>query len=305
MDLRARARPLKADGWSDREAEWLALVCGVAGGVFTRGQFCERYGCRRNAARRLVVRLTNARLAREYPRPESPTNGRFCHIRAARVYHALGLEPPRARVPAGAQLWRLLLGLDYVASRPEQGWLPAQQQGAHFRSLGLDPEVLPRRLYRGVLEPTERELPMGHPIAADAGRVTFVYPDPGFESDRPLRYWGRVHIPLWTALRTIGVAVHVVAVTRNWMAVRQHETLLARWAGPLPVEFTDDERALVDAIALAQVTKDLRPLARWGGVLEAAKAYVPLKKRRDAAGDVGWIDGFDTHVAVTLAAGSL
>ena len=41
--------------------------------------------------------------------------------------------------------------------------------------------------YRGALVPTEREFPMGYPIAADAGRMTFVYPDPGFATDRPLR----------------------------------------------------------------------------------------------------------------------
>ncbi|MCY4624126.1 MAG: hypothetical protein OXC99_03870, partial [Chloroflexi bacterium] len=108
-------------------------MCGVAGGVFTRGQYCERYGCRRNAAGRMVVRLTAAGLAREYPRPGAPTNGRFCHVRAARVYRALGLEPPRARVPAGEQLWRLLLGLDYVAAHPERGWIPTLEQGTYFR----------------------------------------------------------------------------------------------------------------------------------------------------------------------------
>lgn len=89
------------------------------------------------------------------------------------------------------------------------------------------------------------------------------------------------------------------------MAAQQDEPLLARWSGPLPIEFTDDECALLDVSALAQVTKGVQPLDRWGGVLEAAKAYVPLKRRRDAAGDVGWIDGFETHVTVTLAAGTV
>gem|GEM_PF-5660494 len=308
MDLLARARPLKADGWSGREAEWLALVCGVAGGVFTRGQYCERYGCRRNAARRLVVRLAAAGLAREYPRPGAPTNGRFCHVRAARVYRALGLEPPRARVPAGEQLWRLLLGLDYAAAHPEQGWIPTLEQGTYFRSLDLDPEMLPRRLYRGALVPTEREFPMGYPIAADAGRMTFVYPDPGFATDRPLRYWARAHVRLWTALRKTGVAVHVVAVTRNGMAARQHEALLARRVGPVAegAELNVHERALLDALALAHETGDLKPLDRWAGWLEAGRTGERLKRRQEAAAKGGgWMDGFDTHVAITLDAGSV
>ena len=256
----------------------------------------------------MVLRLTAAGLAREYPRPGAPTNGRFCHIRAARVYRVLGLEPPRARVSAGEQLWRLLPGLDYAAAHREQGWIPTLEQGTYFRSLDLDPEVLPRRLYSGALEPTEREFPMGYPIAADAGRMTFVYPDPGFATDRPLRYWARAHVRLWTALRKTGVAVHVVAVTRNGMAARQHEALLGRRVGPVAegAEFNVHERALFDALALAHETGDFKPLDRWAGWLEAGRTAERLKRRQEAAArGGGWMDGFDTHVAVTPDAGSV
>ena len=162
-------------------------------------------------------------------------------LSAARIVRTWSLRrrdsrSPWARgVPAFGSSGSALLGLDYAASRPEQGWIPTLEQGAHFRSLDLDPDVLPRRLYKGALEPTEQEFPMGHPIAAGGGRLTFVYPDPGFETDGPLRYWGRAHARLWTALRTTGVAVHVVAATRNWMAAQQHEAALSRWVGPVAV----------------------------------------------------------------------
>ena len=98
---------------------------------------------------------------------------------------------------------------------------PPPEQGAYFRSLDLDPDLLPRRLYKGALTPTVRDFPMGHAIAADAGRVTFVYPDPGFATDQPLRYWARAHARLRTALRRTGTAVHIVAVLRTGVAARQ------------------------------------------------------------------------------------
>ena len=80
-----------------------------------------------------------------------------------------------------------------------------------------------------------------------------------------------------------------------------------RWVGPVaaPLELTDDEQALLAAIAPAPTTRNYEPLKKWGGVLEAARAAARTEKRRDAAAGGGWIDGFETRVAITLAAGAL
>ena len=111
-----------------------------------------------------------------------------------------------------------------------------------------------------------------------------------------------------TALRKTGVAVHVVAVTRYGMAARQHEALLARRVGPVAegAELNVHERALLDALALAHETGDFKPLDRWAGWLEAGRTAERLRRRQEAAArGGGWIDGFDTHVAITLDAGSV
>ena len=37
------------------------------------------------------------------------------------------------------------------------------------------------------------------PVAVDTETVTFVYVDPGHETDSELRSWGAAHGPLWVA----------------------------------------------------------------------------------------------------------
>ena len=67
----------------------------------------------------------------------------------------------------------------------------------------------------------------------------------------------------------------------------KHVAALAGWraapAGPSPL--TEDERDLLDAIALARRTRNYLPLNRCGGVLEAAKAAarVQAQQQPDAA----------------------
>ena len=71
-------------------------------------------------------------------------------------------------------------------------------------------------------------------------------------------------------------------------------------------EFNAHERALFDAVALAQKTGDIKPLDRWAGWLEAGRTAERLKRRQEAAArGGGWMAGFDTHVAITLDGGSV
>ncbi len=69
---------------------------------------------------------------------------------------------------------------------------------------------------------------------------------------------------------------------------------------------TSNDRALLDAIALARQTKDYRPLNRWGGVMEAARAVARIQTREepDAAPSTS-IDSHSTHIAARLAPDTL
>ncbi|MXZ61081.1 MAG: hypothetical protein F4Z12_09505, partial [Acidobacteria bacterium] len=47
------AATLRGLGWTEREADWLALVC-LYSGVFTRSQYQARYGLSKQTASRFV-----------------------------------------------------------------------------------------------------------------------------------------------------------------------------------------------------------------------------------------------------------
>lgn len=72
-------------------------------------------------------------------------------LHGQKLYATLGLHAgrwswrPRTPVP----LWHRLLGLGYVLEHPELPWLPTEAaQVAHFESLGIDRQVLPRWLFK-------------------------------------------------------------------------------------------------------------------------------------------------------------
>ncbi len=277
---------LERFGWHGEEAEWIALVC-RHGGWFTRAQFCAHFRCRRNRALRFVRRLVARRHGVEEDLDGLPTTTRTCRIAAKALYRALGLE----RVPhPGSSAWvrlRRLLSLDYVIDHPQRRWLPTGREKAWaLEALGLSRRLFPCRHYAGHAQGRSRYFPRKLPLALEEDRATFVYVDPGRDTDSELLSWGAEHAPLWASLRAQDHPVHVVAVARDDLRRERAEKVLRRWAGPGPVaEFeplSPEEEQVIRIIGQAVRTNDRECLARYGGFLNALDHRQALLERATA-----------------------
>ena len=236
--LRCREEQLTPFGWRSDHAEWVALVC-LHSGIFTRAQFCAHFGnsdgpAWRSIAQRFVESLLSRKLAVEEDLDGLPTTTRTCRISNKKIYRALGIPNVRHRRTAGAGLlMRRLLSLDYVLEHPKQGWLPTEpEKVAALEGLQIPKKLFPRRRYAGDAAHVRRYFALKFPIALDPEVATFVYVDPGRDTDKELLSWGRAHAPLWAALREKGHPVHVVAVARDWTRQGRARKVLKRWTRP-------------------------------------------------------------------------
>lgn len=233
--LRHRDDQLAPFGWRAAEAEWIALVC-LHSGIFTRTQLCAFWSCRRNRALRFVRRLQHRGWAVDEPLDGLPTTTRPCRIAHPAPYRALQIPNPRHRRSANwSILFRRLLSLDYVLDHPQHPWLPTEREKvAALQALNLPKQLFPRRDYTGKAAHVSRYFTLKLPLALDENSATFVYCDPGRDTDTELLSWGAEHAQLWTALRRQRRQVHVVAVSRDRTRRRRAEKVLRRWtrSGP-------------------------------------------------------------------------
>ncbi len=308
--LAERAAVLRGLGWPEREAEWLALVC-LHSGVFTSSQYQARYGISQPVASRFVTAALDAGIAREEPMPDRRTPEQICHIHSRALYRTLGIENNRHRRRSSPDLLlRRLLSLDYVLERPDLPWLPTEpEKVAHFQRLEVPLTDLPQRVYRGPFSTrsTRRYFAFKLPVAGNDTTTTFVYADTGgrlrLQRER-IRAWADAHGRLWQALRDRGHAVHIVAVTRTAADAAAHAAILETWRGPPApaASLSAADRQLLDAVESANSNGDLSRLDRYGGWLEAGKAALRIRQRRqDARDSSGSIDACSTHVAERLA----
>ncbi|MCY3747060.1 MAG: hypothetical protein OXH05_12600 [Acidobacteria bacterium] len=308
--LADRAATLRGLGWTDREAEWLALVC-LHSGVFTRSQYQARYRLSKPTAGRFVGALLEAGIAREEPMPERRGPEVFCHVHHRSVYRTLGIEHNRHRRRGSPDLvLRRLLSLDYVLEHPDLPWLPTEpEKVAHFQRLGIPAATLPRRDYRGPFpaRSTRRYFAFKLPVAGDGETTTFVFTDTGarrrIQRER-IRAWADTHADLWHALRDRGCAVHVAAVARTADAAAANAAILDTWRGEHApaVPLSERDQRLLAAVDRAKQTRDLAPLAAYGGPVEATNAARVLRERQRAArAAAGHIDAYRIHVAERLA----
>ena len=215
--MKDRAAQLATFGWTDREAEWIALVA-LHSGAFTRSQWRHYFDdAHRETAGRFVRALIEKQLAIEDERPIFPGGARAVLLTGKPIYRALGIPDVRHRRSKAAStivLMRRLLSLDYIIDRPTFGWLPTEADKVQrFEALGLDRRTFPYRLYGPDGKPqTPRYFAFKLPIAVDDQAATFVYVDSGQTTDSELRAWGSAHTPLWAALRARTFAVQVVGV---------------------------------------------------------------------------------------------
>lgn len=290
--LRGREESLSGFGWSPPEATWAALVC-LHSGLFTRAQFCAYFGSDGAAAwpsqaKRFVRSLLDHKLAVLEPIDGLPTTTQPCRITHKSIYRALEIPNVRHRRTASASvLFRRLLSLDYVLDHPNQGWLPTELEKVKaLEALEIPTETFPYRRYPGRGGGRVRYFPLKLPIALDEARATFVYCDPGRDTDKELLYWGRSHARLWTALRQAGREVHVVAVARDHSRQQRAHKVLLRWTAPgAAAEFqplTPDEKEKIRCIEQAIYANDQKYLAQYGGSTQALD-YRQMLVERPAA----------------------
>ena len=119
---------------------------------------------------------------------ETITDGRrICRIFGKAIYRAIGITNVRHRREASIEVTRwLLLSLDYVLDHPDLPWLPTEQEKvACFEQLGIDPELLPKRIYAGRANGRVRYFHIKMPVAVEQDRAVFIYIDPGMGTPSP------------------------------------------------------------------------------------------------------------------------
>ena len=234
--LRGRERKLEALGWTGDDAEWIALVC-LHSGVFTRAQFCHYFDtANRVRAQRFVKALVERRQAIDSQWPPLNGGGRTCRISSNAIYRALGVEDIRHRRTASKPVvMRRLLSLDFVLEHPGMNWLPAEPEKVEFfEKIGLPRRLIPHRIYYGVGGNQKRYFAIKLPLAVDPEIVTFVYVDPGHQTDTELYSWGAAHGPLWDALRKRGRQVRVIGIAVENATVDRAARVLEAWAAAEP-----------------------------------------------------------------------
>ena len=307
--LRGRDRKLEPLGWTGPDAEWIALVC-LHSGVFTRGQFCDYFSTGRQKAQRFVEALIERRAAVENESFMFSGGARPCRISSNAIYRALGVENIRHRRKASKPvLIRRLLSLDFVLQHPAMNWLPAEPEKVEFfEKLGLPLRLLPRRIYYGVAANQKRYFALKLPLAVDPETITFVYVDPGNQTDSELHSWGAVHGPLWDALRTKGRQVRVIGIGVENATVDRTARVLQAWAAAKPG--TPDEgltakqeiKAIQDAM-IQNNTEFFIPYGGQGPAMKRAAALINMPPEPGANGATGGvsIDDYSTWRAVRFA----
>ena len=233
--LRGREKELEPLGWSGAEAEWIALVC-LHSGIFNRAQFGYYFDTHRKCAQRFVEELLERGSAAEPDTPRFPGGGRACWIFDKRIYRALGIQDIKHRRMGTFEVtMRRLLSLDYVLEHPHLAWLPTEgEKVACLDALGIDRTLIPGRIYKGRRGTQKRFFALKLPIAADTDTATFLYVDPGHETDNGIRSWGLTHRRLWDALLAQGIPVRVVAMARNREALDRAMKWLEVWEKSTP-----------------------------------------------------------------------
>ncbi len=303
--LRGRDRKLEPLGWTGPDAEWIALVC-LHSGVFTRGQFCDYFSTGRKQVERFVKSLVQRRAAVENKYISFSGGTRPCRISSNAIYRALGVENIRHRRKASKPfLMRRLLSLDFVLEHPAMNWLPAEPEKVEFfEKLGLPLRLIPRRIYYGVTDNQKRYFALKLPLAVDPEIITFVYIDPGHQTDREMHSWGAAHGPLWDALRKKGRQVRVIGIAVENLIVDRTARVLKKWAAAKPG--TSDEgltpKQEIKTIRDAMKRKDREFLATYGGFGGAMNRLGVLFEMPEAKVTEGVsIDDYATWRAVRFA----
>ena len=142
------------------------------------------------------------------------------------------------------------------------------------------------------------------PVAGGDKTVTFAYVDPGHATAVELHSWGAAHGQLWDAIRAKGRRVEVIAIGAELDTVLRADRVLQLWAAAEPGKVDEGltVKQEISAISDAIDNRDMEFLAQYGGMGEAGKRYMALRKLPEAELAEGVsIDGYSTYRATRFS----
>ena len=288
--LKGREKRLEPLGFTGQEAQWIALVC-LHSGLFTRDQAEVFLGTSRTTSKRFIHALLDARVSSRPVAAAALTDGRhICRIFGKAIYRELGITNVRHRRESSIEVARRrLLSLDFVLDHPDLPWLATEQEKvACFEHLGIDPELLPKRIYAGRANGRVRYFHIKMPVAVEQDRAVFVYIDPGMGTPSELHSWGVAHRPLWEKLRQSRRRVEVVAVAWEQHLLDRAERVLQSWTAG---DMSEAEREIL-ALRQALLQADWDTVERHGGFDAAIEKINRFEQATPASNGRGMIDDF-------------
>ena len=288
--LKGREKLLRPLGFTPQQAEWITLVC-LHSGLFTGDQAGAFLRLTRRTAQRFVRALLEARVSGRPVADATIVDARWIYrIFGKAIYRELGIANVRHRRESSIDVMRRrLLSLDFVLDHPDLPWLATEQERvACFEQLGVDSELLPKRIYYGRANGRVRYFHIKTPVAAEPERATFTYIDPGMGTPTELHSWGAAHRQLWGKLRQSGRPVEVVAVAWEQPLLERSERVLTSWRGRAITESEQEAIMLRQAIA----DTDWEALERHGGFDAAVKKVLQSEQEAAPPNDQGMIDDF-------------
>ena len=277
-------------GFTGRLAEWITLVC-LHSGLFTRDQAGAFLRLTRRTAQRFVQALLAARVSgRPVADAQTVDARRIYRIFGKAIYRELGLANVRHRRETSIEVMRRrLLSLDFVLDHPDLPWLATEQEKvACFGQLGIDPELLPKRIYHGRANGRVRYFHIKMPVAVEPERTTFTYIDPGMGTPTELHSWGATHRQLWDKLRQSGRRVEVVAVAWEQHLLDRAERVLKSWRWRAMTEAEQEAIMLRQAIYDA----DWDTLEPYGDLDAAMRTLHQFQRENPNFNGPGMIDDF-------------
>ncbi len=261
--LQGREKRLEPLGFTGKQAEWITLVC-LHSGIFTRDQAETFFEATKSTANRFIQTLLEVRISRWPVASEAITDGRrICRIFHKGIYRDLDIPNVRHRRESSIEVTRRrLLSLDIVLDHPDLPWLPTEQEKvACFEQIGIDPKLLPKRIYAGRANGRVRYFHIKMPIAVSHDLAVFAYIDPGMGTRSELDSWGAAHRELWNKLRQSGRRVEVVAAAWEHKHLDRARRRLQFWRTR---EISEAEKEiLILRQALSQADWDT--VERYGG----------------------------------------
>ena len=289
--LQGREKLLEIIGFSRQQAEWITLVC-LHSGLFTRDQLAfYLHGGNRFYVRRCVKALLNARVSGRPFADEGVTEGRLiCRIFGKQISQVLEIPHTRHRRETSLEVTRRrLLSLDFVLDHLELPWLTTEQEKVScFEQLGIERDLLPRRIYAGHAKGLIHYFPLKMPVAVGPEAAVFVYADPGMGTRSELDSWGEVHRRLWEKLRRSGRRVEVVAVAWEQKLLDRAGRRLQSWVARKMSE--DEKEALMLRQAMAEA--DWETVESHGGFNAVVEKILQWEQENPAPKGCGSIDNF-------------